>query len=89
MRPGRTRRPVASIARRAGARVQPADRRDAVADDADVGAGRRRAGAVEHQAAVHHQVEHARAPYYRQAPYKVPLHTQGRGRRRWFHGQRR
>ena len=57
MKPGATTRPVASSGRGRRTRGEVADGRDAVALDADVGTHRRRARAVEHQAAADDQVE--------------------------------
>ena len=58
MRPGATDRPVASIRGFASRCVESADSRDAIADQADVAAKRRIAGAVDHLAAMDQNVEH-------------------------------
>ena len=56
MKPGATQSPATSISCRPLPRGNGADRRDAVAGDRDIGACRRRAGAVEHTAAAQDQI---------------------------------
>ncbi len=57
-KPGQTARPSASIVRVRRLAVEPADRRDAVAADAHVGAVPGVAGSVDHPAVPDQQVEH-------------------------------